>query len=326
MDIRDRNNLRQSARAQLAAATGRPKQVVLIYAVVSSLLALAGTLVSLLLSDRIAGTGGLSNMGLRSILSTIQYILPFVQLLVMMTMDLGYHRAMLNITRSRPATPRDLAHGFYLFWPLLRTIVMQYVIYLGVIFLSIYAATFIFSLLPLSQNLYTVMEPYLSGTLVMDEAAALQAIPAMIPLLITCILVCCAFLLPKIYQFRMVPYCLLDSSRPGAIAALGESRMLMRDKRLALFRLDLDFWWFYALEVLITLVCYGDVLLPMVGITLPWSGTFSYFLFYILSLVMQVSVYCFFMNRVNVAYAAFYEAIRPRPQEKGVPLGNIFDM
>lgn len=325
MDI-DRRSLHQSARAQLTAATGTPKQVVLIYAAVSSLLALAATLVSLLLSDRIADTGGLSNLGLRSTLSTIQYILPIVQILVLMGMDLGYQHAMLHITRSRPARNRDLLQGYYLFWPLLRTTLIQYVIYLGVIFLSIYAASFIFSVLPLSQAYFAAMEPYISGELVMDQTAALQVIPTMIPLLITCILVCCAFLLPKVYQFRMANYCLLDSSRPGAIAALGQSRMMMEGNRMNLFRLDLDFWWFYALEILITLVCYGDILLPMLGITFPWPATVSYFLFYILSLVLQVTVYYLFMNRVNVTYATFYEAIRPRPRENGAVLGNIFDM
>lgn len=325
MDI-DRRSLHQSTRASLASATGTPRQVVLIYAAVSSLLALAATLVSLLLSNRIADTGGLSNLGLRSVLSTIQYILPFVQVLVMMAMDLGYQKAMLNITRGRPAANRNLTHGFYLFWPLLRTTLMQYVIYMCVIFVSIYAGSFIFSFLPMSQKFYTVMEPYLSGELVMDQAAALQAIPAMIPMLITCILVCCAFLLPKIYQFRMANYCLLDSDRPGAIAALGQSRAMMYGNRMKLFRLDLDFWWFYALQILITLVCYGDILLPMLGVTFPWSATVSYFLFYILSLLLQVSVYCLFMNRVHVTYAAFYEAVRPRPQENGAVLGNIFDM
>ena len=325
MDI-DRRSLHQSARAQLSAASGTPKPVVLIYAAVSSLLALAATLVSLLLSDRIADTGGLSNLGLRSILSTIQYILPIVQVLVMMTMDLGYLRAMLNITRGFPARNRDLTHGFYLFWPLLRTIIMQYVVYFGIIFLSIYASSFIFSVLPLSRNFYAVMEPYFSGTLVMDQAAALQAFPTMIPFLVICLVVCCALLLPKIYQFRMTFYCLLDSSRPGALAALGQSRMMMQGNRMRLFRLDLDFWWFYALEILITLVCYGDLLLPMLGVSFPWSATVSYFLFYLLSLVLQVTVYYFFMNRVHVTYAAFYETIRPRPQENGAVLGNIFDM
>ena len=269
MEIRDRRSLHQTARAQLAAASGTPKQVALIYAVVSSLLALAATLVSLLLSDRIADTGGLSNLGLRSILSTIQYILPIVQVLVLMGMDLGYQKAMLNITRSSPARNRDLAQGFYLFWPLLRTILMQSVIYFGIIFLSIYASSFIFSILPISRSFYAVMEPYLTGAQVMDEAAAMQAIPTMIPMLVICILVCCALLLPKIYQFRMSSYCLLDSSRPGAIAALGQSRMMMQGNRMTLFRLDLDFWWFYGLEMLVTLVCYGDILLPMLGVTFP---------------------------------------------------------
>ena len=77
---------------------------------------------------------------------------------------------------------------------------------------------------------------------------------------------------------------------------------------------------------MVTVVCYGDILLPMVGITLPWSGTVSYFVFYVLSLILQFVVYYFFMNRVNVTYAMAYESIRPKPQETKVALGNIFDM
>jgi hypothetical protein len=93
----------------------------------------------------------------------------------------------------------------------------------------------------------------------------------------------------------------------------------MRRNRFALFRLDLNFWWYYLLQVLVLAVCYGDMLLPLVGITLPWSDTVSYFVFLSLSLALQFAVYYFFLNPVAVTYATAYEALLPKQQEETAP-------
>ena len=69
--------------------------------------------------------------------------------------------------------------------------------------------------------------------------------------------------------------------------------------------------------------------LTLLGITLPWSPTVSFFLFYGAFLVMQFALFYFFLLRVNAAYALTYEVIRPKPaepQQGGVVLGNIFDL
>lgn len=335
MDIRNRRGLRQISAEALQNATGQPKQVVLLYAGVTAALSLISVIVSVILENQIEGTGGLSAFRLRSVLSTIQSLLPFVQMLVTVCLELGYHGVVLNILRRRSAEPRALVWGFYRFGPLLRALLLQACVYFAVVMGSMYLSSFIFMMLPVSKDFMALMEPLLASvtaldaSIAIDDATLMAATDAMLPMVWIFLAVSAVLLIPIAYRFRMVTFCLADSERPGALAALRDSRAMMQGNRFALFRLDLGFWWFYALQALTAVVCYGDLLLPMVGMTLPWSATVSYFVFFIASLVLQVAVFYFFMNRVYVTYAAAYETLRPKPQEpasQGVPLGNIFDM
>ena len=95
---------------------------------------------------------------------------------------------------------------------------------------------------------------------------------------------------------------------------------------MRLFKLDLSFWWYYALLLLASCVSYGDVILPMLGIQLPINETIGFYLFFFLYLVMLFAIYYFLRNGVEVAYAKAYDSIRDKPADNGVVLGNIFDM
>lgn len=332
MDIRNRRAIHQAAGQALADAPGDPKRVALVYAGASCLLALAVTLISDVLSNQIANTGGLSNLGLRSMLSTGQTILPLVQMLILLCWDMGYTICSLRMARRQEASPRTLLEGFRLFGPVIRAVLIQALIFFAIGFAAMYLSSFLFMILPVSAKFYELVTPLLTSSAALDSGALLDEATisalstAMIPMAFIFLAVFCAAAIPVAYQYRMVSYCLADSSRPGALAALRESRAMMRRNRFALFRLDLDFWWFYLLQVLISVLCYFDVLLPMAGITFPWSDTVSYFLFYGLSLAAQLALFYFALNRVHVAYATAYETLRPKPQGNSVALGNIFNM
>jgi uncharacterized membrane protein len=101
---------------------------------------------------------------------------------------------------------------------------------------------------------------------------------------------------------------------------MAKSRQLMRHNCFALFRLDLTMWWFYLASALISLVCYADVLLPMLGVNFPWSSDVSFFLFYGISLVMQAALYYAAMNRVNAVYAVAYDALQDQLQSPNPPV------
>ena len=133
--------------------------------------------------------------------------------------------------------------------------------------------------------------------------------------------------IPVYYQYRMVGFVIIDSPGTRARAALRESKQMMKGSRFKLFRLDVSLWFFYLMKVLSTVVCYGDVLLPMIGVELPWSAEFGYFLFFALYLVMEFGIFYFLQNRVTTTYALAYDSLRPKEEpNNGVVLGNIFNM
>lgn len=325
MTIRDRGAIHQKACQSLADAKGEPRKILLIYLGIATALSLAVAVISVTLSNRIADTGGLSNLGLRSVLSTAKTLLPLVQSLVLLGLELGYATMALRVVRGECVSSETLFGGFRRFFPLLRAQILLGLFYFAIAMISVYPSAYIFMMLPVSEAFYEVFTPLmesanaLGGAITLDEAAMAAATEATMPMLWILAGVFLLLFIPTYYRYRMVIYRLIDQPRPGALRAILESRGMMRRNRFALFRLDLSLWWFYALQVLITTLCYGDLLLPLLGIAVPWAGTVSYFLFLCLSLILQFVVYYFFMNRVAVTYAAAYETLLPKEQEAQKP-------
>lgn len=334
MEIRNRRAIREAAAQSLAAAPGDPRKLALIYTGGTAILALVCPLISYAVGLRMnSSSGGLSNMGMVSILSTVQSVLPLAQSLVVLFLGYGYQSATLRMARRHRTEPADLLEGFRRFGPLLRLWLLKLAICCALAFVATYAGAIIFTITPLSNGLMEVLEPMLTSTsmlttqLVMDQATLEAVTEAMLPMIPIVCVVFLALGAPLLYQYRMSEYSLLDNPGQGALASLRASRDMMKGRRLDLFKLDLGFWWFYVLEVLTMVLAYGDELLPILNVTLPWSDTVSYFLFYCLSLAAQMGIYYLFLNRVNVTYATAYDALRPQPQEPaGVALGNIFNM
>ena len=328
MNIRDRRAIHHAAGQSLENAKGDPQQILLLYLGITTFLSLAVSAISVFLSNRIADTGGLSSMGLRSVLSTAKTVLPLLQSLIVMGLELGYCTMVLRVSRGESVSKKTLWSGFRLFFPLLRAQILQGILYFAIMMLCIYPSAYIFLMLPISEEFYEVLMPLMesgaaaSGTLMLDEATVLAMTDAMMPMMWILLGLFLIPFIPLYYQFRMAVYRLIDQPRPGAMAAMWESRAMMRRNRFALFRLDLSLWWYYGLQALVTAVCYGDLLLPLAGVTLPWSDTANSFLFLALSLALQFVVCYFTMNRVSVTYAAAYNALLPKKQaqaQKPVP-------
>lgn len=332
MDIRNTKELKAFA-AQRVEQAQNSKRVVLIYSGLVLGLAALVCLVNYLLELQISRSGGLSNMGTRTVLSTVQTILPLAQLVVVLCVELGYVAAMLRIARGQYTSPQTLRLGFDRFWPLLRLMLIKGLIFFGIGFISVYVATFIYMLTPLSKSARELLMPLLNQNailetgLLLDDATYVQLMSAMAPMMGIFVLIYCIIAAPVVYQYRMSDYVLIDRPGQGAMTALRESRKMMRGNRFQLFRLDLSLWWYYAAMLGATVVYYGDQILPMLGITFPWPGVVSYFLFYALYLALQLAIYCCLRNRVEVTYALAYDALRPQEKpDNGVVLGSIFNM
>ena len=332
MDIRNTRQLKAVA-AERTANAPQEKKIVLIYALILTALALLTTVVSYVLGLRIDQLGGLSNMSARSTLSTLQSMLPLVQSMVSMCLTLGYTAAMLRVARSQYASPNTLRLGFDRFWVLMRCAVIQGLIYTGLIIFAIYLASMLFVLSPWSAAFYEQAAPLLSQTtllssqVVMDEAAVMELIPAMLPMFIIATVIALILVLAVSLRFRMVNYILIDKPGTGAFAALRESRKMMRRNCLKLLKLDLSYWWYFLILLTVSLAGNLDLYLPLLGVELPMNTTFAYFFFFIVYLALQLVVYYFLRNRMEVTYALVYDSLKPEePKTNGVVLGNIFQM
>ena len=325
MPIFDHRALRQKAADRLSAAPNQGK-LVLLYVCVSAGLSLAAGLVSMLLESQIAGTGGLGGLQTRSILSTAQTMLNILLLIFIPFWNLGYASVALKLGRGKDATGSDQLNGFRRFGPVLRLLLLRLVVYFVVGFVAVQVASFVFAMTPWSEAFYQQMESsgMLSATAELDEAAMEALIPTMIPYWIIAGALYVLALIPVTYRLRLAEYRLMDESTNGALMALLQSNRMMKGNCVAFFKLDLQFWWYYLAGLLVTLVCYGDVLLPLAGISLPFSAEVGFILFYVVSQAAQILLYWRCRNQVECTYICAYDAlletqVLPSPQPNNTP-------
>jgi len=332
MNLRNIREIKEFASQRLEGSSSQ-KRIVLIYAVLALGLTALVTVLNHLLNLQIDNFGGLSNLGKKSTLSAIQSMLPMAQSLLTMCLDVGYVAAMLRIARGMYTSPQTLRLGFDRFWILLRASIFRGLIMTGVTFVSVYAGIMIYMLTPLADPAVELLTPLMSqmtlldSTVAIDDATYAQLVQTMTP----CFVISGIMLLvlggPIFYSFRMVNYVIIDKPAMGALMALRESKKMMRGNRLQLLKLDVSLWWYYLASAAALVICYGDLLLPMLGVELPVSETVAFFGFYVLYIAASFCVHIFLRNRAEVTYALAYDAVKPEEkQDGGVVLGNIFQM
>lgn len=314
MNIRDRHGLRQEAKNRLEQASFAPGKLVLIHSGITAGVLLLLTVINFILNNQMDSAGGLSGLGTRTMLATIQSVLETASTLAMPFWSMGYLFAVMGWMRREPVSFRTLLDGFRYFGPVLRLQLVKYLLFGGLAVICFYPAMIIFMLTPLANPLVETIEPLMTTMtdpqLLLAEPGVAEAVSgATAPMLIIFVVLFLLVAAPMFYKLRMGDFALIENPRMGAFAALRKSRYLMRGNCINLLRLDLSFWWFYVLEVLLTVVCYGDMILPMLGIQLPFSSTVAFFLFYLLNLGGQVALYWWKRNCVMTTYAVAYEAL-----------------
>ena len=334
MDIRNRKGLRREAVAAVASNPGDTRYTLLVYLAVTAFCGLFITALSTVLDQQIANTGGLQNLGTQAILSTIQTAAPLILSLTMMGLDLGRRAVCMKMARRQAVEPRDLLMGFSHFGALLRSMILFGIMAYVLVVASAIVGCTIFMVTPLSNDLLAILvdvsmtSEELYEALYNDAAFLDQMFHAMLPAYPIVGIILLGLAAPLFYRFRMTHYCLLEGYRTGALKAMGESLRMTKGHAFSLFKLDLSFWWFYLGQVFCFALMYGDQILSLLGVALPWNETASYFIFYIASLVLQCALYWFTLDHVQTTYALAFDAIHPHPQptQGGVVLGNIFDL
>ena len=323
MSIPSAKYLKKKASNRLQSGND-PKKVVLVYAGIVALSSLVVTVVQDLLDSQISQTGGIQNIGTRSMLTTADTVLTIAQLLLVMCLTLGYTGSMLRIARGQYASPNSLKAGGERIWVLLRTRLLQMLIMTAAAFALCFLVVNVCLLTPLSNRVIAVMGTVSAEVLLTDDLALMGLYSAMLPIM----LIYLVALVPLLWYFsctyRMVDYLLIDRPQLGAFGVLRESRRMMQGNMKMMLRVDLSFWWYYLLQALVSVLIYLNMVLALFAIGLPpevlYWGTV------VLYLAADFALRYFFSNKVAVTYALFYDSLCPKQEQSGAVLGNIFQM
>ena len=320
MDIR---SLKRSASDTLQSPGCTLKRLVLIHTAISAAVSLLLLIADQLLSNAMASAGGLSGMGTHAVLSTTQSVLKLAQLAVMPFWRAGLIFAALSCIRSQSPATGDLLQGFRRWKPMLTSTLMLALRYLGIGFVSVYLSTQIFMFTPMAKPVYeAAIKASNNPSLNLEELVSSSMQGATAALLVLFLVVFALLALPMYYRYRMTTYLIMDNEDMGGLRAMLTSRVMTYRRRMELFKLDLSFWWFYVLELVLTAIGFGDLLLAAAGVELPFSVDAAFWVFQCLALAAQVGLYYLARPKMEATYAHCYalfltlEPPAPKPAPK----------
>ena len=216
MNTLDPCSLSNAARESLRVGR-KPKQVIFVYTLVLTALALATTLLDYLLGLQVDQTTGLDNMEFNSLLSSLRSLLPVAQMVVSACLQLGYLWTMLRVSRKLYADAHDLKKGFSRVGPLVRCFLLKMALYMGLSFLLTMPASMLFSISPWANSLNELMpvmeDPNMAAAMLTDPAAGNQLLLALLPMVIMFALVYLIVLIPVHFRLRMATYLLADAGQ-----------------------------------------------------------------------------------------------------------------
>ena len=266
----------------LSASIYPPRQLVTIHAGAAAVLSLILTAISWFLSSQ-TGTGGIGGLGAQAALSTAQTAVQLVAALITPFWSAGLTYCALNLARKQTTEPASLLEGFRRWRPLLSSMLLMGFRYLTTGFIAAYLASALAMILQ-----------------AMSEALFMAIFFGVFAVLAT----------PLFFRWRLVHYIIMDEPEAGGLKAMFMSRAMMEGRKLELFRLDLSFWWFYALEFLT--VAIGSAGAFMTDAMAFWGVT-------LLSLAGQFALYVWAKPKLAVTYALAYETLRQPPAPNAEP-------
>lgn len=313
MNIRE---LKRTANERLRGAAASPTKLVAIHTGVTVALSLVLTVISSGMGE-IGAEGGLSNMGTQSVIATIQVVLQLAYAVAQPFWAAGLIFAAMGLARQQTVTPGCLLEGFRRFRPIMVTLIWRCIQYFAVGFASAYLCSFLLTWIPLPQVFNDAAQQFVENpTEPMPDAVKML----MAAYMIVFVVVYGVLVLPIYYRYRAVEYLILDDPELGGLRAMHESRMLLRGKRLKLFRLDLSFWWFYLLDLLVSAVFCGDLILLALGVALPMSEMLAAWIFPIVGLACRFGLYVWAKPKMAVTYALYYDSLcDPEPEQPKQP-------
>ena len=316
MTIRDRKTLKQTAKRRLTAASYNPKRLILIHSGVTLGISLLLTLLDYWIAWQIDTKGsGLAGLGMRSVLETVQTVLNGAYAILAPFWSMGVTYAILRLARGKAAWPQALLEGFRRKGPVFRLLLMQGLIYGILTFAAMWGAWMLYTMTPDGQAFAEAIMKLIAGG-VTDYVELYEAIPEMVldqvsrvyvPIFLVALLV---LVLPASYRMRMAPYVLMEKERSGAWKAIRTSGRLTRRNGWHLVVLDLSYWWYYLIQVLLIAVSLVPALLTMQEIQLPLDEGVLYIAANVLYTVLLLIFETQAKPKQQTVYALAYEALR----------------
>lgn len=307
--------LKPAAEDALREARYSPRRLVLIHTGVTLAVGLLLSILTYALDLGIAQTGGLSGIQTRATLESLQSIVNMVSLIALPFWEIGFLAVAFRFARRQELHTGTLLGGFRHFGPVLRGMVLKGIVAFIVMFVTVQVLATIYMFTPAAQPLYSfTMEQAEMGivdpTVLMENEEYMALVMKAVPWVLAGVLI---LELPVLYFLRFTDYVLMDRPERGALFAVFTSFRLVWQNFKAILKLDLHFWWFYALELLIALLSYGHQLLDMAGLDLDANGDTMVFVFYILSVLCQLGLYVWKKNDVFTTYALAYDTMMQPP-------------
>lgn len=310
--------LRPAVEDSLGMARYSPRKLVLLHTAVGMSVGLVLSIITYVLDLGIAQTGGLSGIGNRTVLETIQSILSMVSMVLLPFWEIGYLCAALQFARRQSADPTSLYHGLRHWGVVLRSMLLRGIILALFLFVGSQIISTIYMLTPagrplldLSMELQQGGDPYA----LLENEANMAIVMQFMPFFLLGVTL---LSIPVLYLLRFTDYVVMDQPEMGALYAILVSFHMTRRHCKELIKLDLRFWWYYVLELLVVVISYGHMILDIAGIDIGIGGDTAMFVFYIVSLAGQLGLYVWKKNSVFTTYALAYDIMHQTlmPAEK----------
>lgn len=304
-------SLKPQARESLAQASFSPKKLFAIHMGVTAGVAILLSLLTWLLDTGISSTSGLNSIETRSLLLTVQQLLSLAYSLATPFWNIGLTFASILLMRQQPAKPGTLLEGFRKLGPVLRMLILMSLIAIGVGFASFYAGSILLSFTALSSGLMNMMSSVPEDATeealmeMMEDPVFLdQMVGAMIPMFVGALVIMLIILIPIAYRLRMTGFVIMDNPAAGARNAIKTSWKMTKGNCLSLFMLDLSFWWYFALSLLLS----AAEIIPLV-VPLPLDPTLASLIGSVVFYIGQIALFALAGPYVQTSQAAAYEQL-----------------
>lgn len=264
--------------------------------------------------------GGLSNLDNQALIFTFQAVVILLGLFLTPFWEAGASYVALDFIRDRRNLSSDLLEGFQYLKPMSLSMLFRGIQYALVYFISGSLARVVLQLAPFSSVFYADLTVLLT-----EPTTPLKGKMVIVAVVYGFVLVnVMGFLASQLfYRYRMTHYIILDNEETGGVKAALDSKGLMKKKKLAMFRLDLSFWWFYLPQILGLLLPIGALLIS--GFHAAPSARAEMICWVVAgcSLVLRLIIGVIGKPQVAAAYALFYEELSSPGPEVTVEDGPV---